>query len=138
MGAAEKDSKVEDFEVGVFSGKYVTGVPEGYFEHLSLLRQGKKRKASAAGLTVVGPTESSEDPVVITSSGPVNVPGPDDQEDIRSVPADNTLWLLLTCHSLPASTTLPSGIPCMKDSLLGGVQTSRNNGGEGILFILER
>ncbi|KAH6897452.1 amidophosphoribosyltransferase [Thelonectria olida] len=82
MNAAGKDCEVEDFEVGVFSGKYVTGVPEGYFEHLSLLRKNKKRKATAAGLTVVGPREPSENAVVVTSSGPVNGADPEHREDI--------------------------------------------------------
>ncbi|KAI9167563.1 Amidophosphoribosyltransferase [Paramyrothecium foliicola] len=81
--AAGKDSKVEDFEVGVFNGEYVTGVPEGYFEHLSALQQQKKkRKAEVAGLTTVGPAESSESSVVVTNSGPVEGSGPEYREDI--------------------------------------------------------
>lgn len=106
LAAAEKDSKVQDFEVGVFNGEYVTGVPEGYFERLSSLRQGKKRKATAAGLTLVGPTESSANVGVVSNSGPVYGADVEYREDIRSVPADNTLWFLLTCHFLSVSTTL--------------------------------
>lgn len=38
-----KGEEATKFEVGVFSGKYITEVPPGYFEHLDEVR-GKKRK----------------------------------------------------------------------------------------------
>lgn len=38
MEAAPKDTTVEDFEIGVFCGRYKTEVPDGYFEHLDELR----------------------------------------------------------------------------------------------------
>ncbi|RYP92080.1 hypothetical protein DL770_001810 [Monosporascus sp. CRB-9-2] len=68
--AAESTSQVEDFEVGVFCGKYVTEVPEGYFEHLSELRSGKREQK--AGVTII--KAGGDDGSVITSSGPVNGP----------------------------------------------------------------
>ncbi|PTB81842.1 Amidophosphoribosyltransferase [Trichoderma longibrachiatum ATCC 18648] len=47
--AAGEGSEVKEFEVGVFSGKYITDVPEGYFEHISQLRgKNKKRKANCS------------------------------------------------------------------------------------------
>lgn len=48
--AAEGDSDVKEFEVGVFSGKYITEVPDGYFEHISQLR-GKNKKRRAPNCT---------------------------------------------------------------------------------------
>lgn len=96
MAAADKDSLVEDFEVGVFNGKYVTGVPEGYFEHLSSLRRGKKRKAGTAGLTVVDTSDASGQPMVVTNSGPVNGADPEHREDIRYVTDDG--YVRDGCH----------------------------------------
>lgn len=113
--AAEGTTQVEGFEEGVFSGKYVTEVPEGYFRHLSELRNGKR--AQGAGVTIVkaGGDEGS----VVTSSGPVNRPPegdeadafwnantikrPEDCEDIRYVVSDIELlcvYLLTLRQSL--------------------------------------
>lgn len=47
--AAEGPTEIQDFEMGVFCGKYVTDVPDGYFEHLSRLR-GKERKTAARAI----------------------------------------------------------------------------------------
>jgi amidophosphoribosyltransferase len=71
--AAEGDCKVEEFEVGVFCGKYMTGMPDDYFEHLSQMRQGKTVKTTTAGLTTVAPGGVAGNAVVVANSGPVNV-----------------------------------------------------------------
>lgn len=99
MNAASKDSKVEGFEVGVFNGEYVTGVPDGYFEHLSNLRKGtKKRKAAMAGLPPSGgPTDKPRSAVVVTNGGPVIDVGPEYREDVRFVTThDISRWPMLT------------------------------------------
>lgn len=43
----------QDFEVGVFCGKYITPVPEGYFEHLDELRGKARTSAPSAGSTQI-------------------------------------------------------------------------------------
>ncbi|ROV99392.1 hypothetical protein VSDG_03939 [Cytospora chrysosperma] len=45
--------KTQDFEVGVFCGKYITSVPEGYFAHLDELRGKARTSAPSAGSTQV-------------------------------------------------------------------------------------
>ena len=96
--AAEGTTQIEDFEVGVFCGKYVTPVPEGYFGHLSDLRNGKRSQKN--GLTVVK-AEDDEGGALVASSGPADGPlvegkngssritnqtkAPEHREDIRYV-----------------------------------------------------
>lgn len=82
MEAAEDTSKVQDFEVGVFCGKYVTEVPEGYFEHLSDIRNGKRKAKTTLTTIKAGGDEGGN---VVVSSGPTNGPEADEREDIRSV-----------------------------------------------------
>ncbi|QPH04970.1 hypothetical protein C2857_002384 [Epichloe festucae Fl1] len=78
LEAADSTSEVKDFEVGVFCGKYVTGVPEGYFEHLSDLRNGRRGKAATLANMSAG---LNGDASVITSSGTANGPPASDEDD---------------------------------------------------------
>ncbi|KAL6802621.1 Amidophosphoribosyltransferase [Trichoderma sp. SZMC 28013] len=73
--AADDTNDVKEFEVGVFSGKYITEVPDGYFEHISELRgKNKKRKAP-----------NCSEAMIIANGGVVNVaPGQKAAGDVRN------------------------------------------------------
>ncbi|KAH0525939.1 hypothetical protein TsFJ059_009337 [Trichoderma semiorbis] len=73
--AADDTNDVKEFEVGVFSGKYITEVPDGYFEHISQLRgKNKKRK-----------TPNCSEAMIIANGGVVNVaPGQQAAGDARN------------------------------------------------------
>ena len=86
--AGEEGCQVEDFEVGVFCGRYTTPVPPDYFEVWSRQRGGKKRKSTA-----ISQEDGNAGPTVVANSGPVNRPIPhvgaaqsfEHHEDIRYV-----------------------------------------------------
>ncbi|OAQ97594.1 hypothetical protein LLEC1_04014 [Akanthomyces lecanii] len=68
--AIEGETQITDFEVGVFSGKYQTDVPESYFQHLSELRAAKGQKRKTAEDAVEG--ADSKKLTLVGNSGPVN------------------------------------------------------------------
>ena len=76
--AADGKSQVADFEVGVFCGRYKSLVPADYLERSSRVHESKKRKIEAItdGEGVAGAGAGAG---VVASSGPTNVPAPQDE-----------------------------------------------------------
>jgi len=118
MEAAESESDVKGFEVGVFCGKYKTEVPKGYFEHLGQL-QGKKRQNT---VSADEEEEGSEgETVLIANSGPMSVKvhdnevtkggkSPEHREDIKYVVLTIHLNLRLVINNSTAFTTLQTNL----------------------------
>ena len=79
LEAADSTSQVKDFEVGVFCGKYVTDVPEGYFDHLSDLRNGKRGQQTA--LVEIEAGINGQGGNVVASSGPADGPSAAEEAD---------------------------------------------------------
>lgn len=82
--------KDQDFEVGVFCGKYITSVPDGYFEHLEDLRGKARSSAPAASLSTQVASSGAtaqERSSGETLNGGISEPlrSPADREDIRYV-----------------------------------------------------
>ncbi|KAF5026101.1 hypothetical protein F66182_1823 [Fusarium sp. NRRL 66182] len=89
--AAQDQTPVKNLEVGVFTGGYVTGLPDGYLENLSDLRTGRWRQKP--GEDEDGCVAARPEPAGLPCSGGADVSmgvneansAPDHREDIRHV-----------------------------------------------------
>lgn len=104
--------KDQDFEVGVFCGKYITAVPDGYFEHLEGLRGKARASAPAAGESTLvangGVTAADRSKPNGHAFDPLRSPA--DREDIRYVVL-NASWFCVVAvltNEVAACTTLPT------------------------------
>ncbi|KAM0264869.1 hypothetical protein ACHAQJ_000385 [Trichoderma viride] len=82
--AAEGKNEIQEFEVGVFSGKYKTEVPQGYFEHLSNIRGNKEKNGTSIvnGNSVYTPASQQISPEN-TTVAKTGLSSPEFSEDIN-------------------------------------------------------
>ncbi|KAG8428728.1 hypothetical protein J3459_002465 [Metarhizium acridum] len=84
--AAQGETPIKDMEIGVFTGGYVTGLPDGYLENLSDLRSGRRQQkvgfeSQKAGEDEEGRVAARPAPAGLPCSG--DAATPDHREDIN-------------------------------------------------------
>ncbi|QLI68485.1 Amidophosphoribosyltransferase [Metarhizium brunneum] len=86
--AAQGETPIKNMEIGVFTGGYVTGLPDGYLENLSDLRSGRRQQKAGFESQKAG---EGEDGSVAARPAPAGLPcsgeaaTPDHREDIKHV-----------------------------------------------------